>query len=236
MKERLLFGAILLSVLFFSAACDSDDAECVDDGDCESGEVCNSGFCESETAGNRDTGRPRDVEGVDVSDSGTVDTQPDTVVTDTSADPGEDADGGGGAETTPEVTVDESLDIAGLLSPECETFCTALCDFLWECGKEDTTCLTRCAESPRYQQLSAAACTEGSHVIGMEDCALWMDCGGVECGIDEMCLNLVVMYECAPICDLTQSEPACTGSDTCRAVGDASGTEMTALGMCFGFF
>lgn len=235
MKSTLLHGFTFAAALFVLYACDDNNDQCASDQDCESDEICNSGSCESQSSGNRDTGRPRDVESIDAVDSAAIDTQPETVATDLSAEPVEDADSGGGAETTPEVSIDESPDIAGLLSTECLGFCTALCDFLWECGKQDTTCVTRCAQSPRYQQLSAAACTEGADAIGIEeDCSLWTSCGGSECAIDEMCL-LGLGYQCVLICDQNQTEPSCPSGSICFGVDDANGSRLQSLGMCVGF-
>jgi hypothetical protein len=124
------------------------------------------------------------------------------------------------------------------LSPACAGFCEALCDFLLECGKDDPTCLQRCGASARFQALSTAACQEGARAIVLEQCRLWLDCGGQACAIDHMCLEVLpgISYQCAPLCDHTQTAPACTGGASCQTVSDANGAVMTALGMCFRLF
>jgi hypothetical protein len=133
---------------------------------------------------------------------------------------------------------DPTGDPLASLSRECAGFCEALCEFLLECGKDDPTCLQRCGSSARFQALSPAACTEGAQVIGLERCPLWLDCGGRECAIDHMCLEVLpnLSYQCAAICDHTQSAPACTGGASCQTVTDANNRVMSALGMCFRLF
>ena len=135
-------------------------------------------------------------------------------------------------------TPEDLVDAAGLVSAECLGFCNALCTFLEECDKHIPNCVVTCAQSPRYQQLSTAACNEGTAVIGLEDCRLWRDCGGQSCAIDEMCLEIIpgLSYECAPICDLTQAAPACPGDVRCTAVTDAAMHVMRSLGMCWSLF
>ena len=138
----------------------------------------------------------------------------------------------------PDTTVEDIGDAASLVSPECLGFCNALCTFLEECDKHIPNCVLTCAQSPRYQQLSAAACNEGTSVIGLEDCRLWRDCNGMSCAIDEMCLEIIpnFSYECAAICDLRQAAPACPGDVRCTPVTDAASHIMTSLGMCWSLF
>lgn len=218
---RFLIVPVILALVLSSSACSDDNSSGVTDASEEDSRRRRS----TPDTGGRDDPGIRDVTAdtadtveadVPIVDTNIPDTNvPDTVVTDTSAS--------------------DLVDAASLVSAECLGFCNALCTFLEACDKHVPSCVLTCAQSPRYQQLSAAACNEGTAVIGLEDCRLWRDCNGMSCAIDEMCLEIIpgLSYECAPICDRTQAEPPCPGGVRCTAVTDAAMRVMTSLGMCW---
>lgn len=258
-------NALVLLALTACAADEGGGSACQSASDCGQGQTCVDGICRDDPDAD-DPRRQRDIRVPDQSDALAQDPETETDA-DASPDLG-DTDqptqdvcqqdctgrvcgndpvcGAPCGPNCPEGEVcsegtcvpDEPEDPLAALIPECATFCEALCEFLLACGKEDPSCLVRCGQSARYQALSSAACNEGTAVIGLEECRLWLDCGGSACAIDEMCLEVIpgYSYSCAPICDRTQSVPACTGNDRCSAVADAAGREMTALGMCWSLF
>ncbi len=214
MTRNTTLRLALLALLAVLTACTSDD------GGSESSDatVSTTDRGRRSTASNNDAAQSDATTAVDQSDDLPV--TPDSGTEDATTD------------TSPETAAPD------LLSPECTGFCTALCTFLLDCGKEDPECETTCAQSTRYQQMSPAACTEATAVIGLEACPLWLDCGGTACAIDEMCLEILpgISYECAPVCDLGQATPVCPGGDNCTPVNDANGRRMTSFGMCWSLF
>jgi hypothetical protein len=224
-------------------ACEDDADSCNGVEDCAAGENCYDGQCRAESTAS-DGDRRRGTSGPDTrADSSPSDgdggAAPEvTSIEEMSEDTCALNCGDSPADSEPADSALDSPDVSALLGPECLGFCQTLCSFLEECGKHDDTCVTTCAQSPRYQQLSAAACTEGSHVIGLEACALWLDCGGDACALDEMCLEIIpgLSYQCAPICDRTQSLPACPPDVDCAAVVDANGSNMSSIGMCWSLY
>ncbi|MBN1945246.1 MAG: hypothetical protein JW797_06185 [Bradymonadales bacterium] len=238
---------LLLLLLTGCSSGGEDIQDCTDAAQCDPGQSCIDGVCVDQ-AGDLDSGLRRDLPGdapdsadqpqdlepadLDVGDSGEGGAEPDLAA---DGEPLESDASGDTAEAGDPV---EDTDPLAGLSPQCAGFCQALCDFLEECGKHDPTCLVRCGQSTRIQQLSAGACSEGAHVIGLEDCRLWLDCGGQSCAIDEMCLEIIprFSYQCAPLCDHTQAQPACPAGADCSTVADAAGSIMSSLGMCWSLF
>jgi hypothetical protein len=243
-RPSLGLAAVVIALL--GGACRDDvTSVCTNDSDCARGSVCDDGRCRIA----EDADRPRRDVVEEADDDRGVDTPADQAADSTPGDATEDGpepgDGGDGAADTPaeDAVPDSAQDASGEpdadpyteLSAACAAFCEALCAFLEECGKHDVTCPARCGDSTRYQQLSTAACTEGSQVIGLEECPLWLDCGGEACDIDEMCLELIpdLSYQCAPICDRTQANPPCPDGVSCSLVMDAESHVMVSLGMCW---
>jgi hypothetical protein len=261
----LVAATVVLSSAACNGDDAGEGGACAEHADCASGQVCQNGTCVDDPGRpRRDTSNVGDGSAGDVIEDASTSDEPDGTDRDGLSDDGDAGDDVGADACQADCTdrecgpdpicgqscgpdcaegftcesghcVEDTSDPLAALSPECAAFCEALCDFLLECGKDDPTCLDRCGASPRYQQLSTAACTEGADVIGLEDCPLWLDCGGRSCAIDEMCLEVIpgFSYECAAICDQTQAAPACPGGDDCNVVTDAAGRIMSSLGMCW---